>query len=49
MPISTIESINLLNLKLVYGKADGMPNSLKSMVVYDYSSTIGKYVLQKLP
>jgi hypothetical protein len=28
MPIGTIESINPLNYKLVYGRADGMPNSL---------------------
>jgi hypothetical protein len=33
MPIGMIESINPLNYKLVYGRADGMPNSLKSMVV----------------
>ncbi|KFY65525.1 hypothetical protein V496_02524 [Pseudogymnoascus sp. VKM F-4515 (FW-2607)] len=32
MPIGTIESINPLNYKLVYGRADGMPNSLESMV-----------------
>ena len=35
MPIGTIESINPLNYKLVYGRADGMPNSLESMVVCD--------------
>ncbi|OBT43491.1 hypothetical protein VE00_06741 [Pseudogymnoascus sp. WSF 3629] len=33
MPIGTIESINPLNYKLVYGRADGMPNSLESMVL----------------
>ena len=28
MPIGTIESINPLNYKLMYGRADGMPSSL---------------------
>ena len=42
MPIGTIESINLLNYKLVYGRADGMPNSLESMVVCScYSYRVG--------
>jgi hypothetical protein len=38
MPISTIESINPLDYKLVYGRADGMPNSLESMVVCERRS-----------
>jgi hypothetical protein len=33
MPIGTIETIIQRIRKLVYGKADGMPNSLESMVV----------------
>jgi hypothetical protein len=33
MPIGTIGSKTQLNLELVYGRADGMPNSLESMVV----------------
>ncbi|KFY82656.1 hypothetical protein V498_08517 [Pseudogymnoascus sp. VKM F-4517 (FW-2822)] len=32
MPISTIESKEQVDYKLVYGRADGMPNSLESMV-----------------
>jgi hypothetical protein len=40
MPIGTIESINPLNYKLVYSRADGMPNSLESMVVCESSMCI---------
>jgi hypothetical protein len=35
MPIGTIESNKQVYYKLVYGKADGIPNSLESMVVCD--------------
>ncbi|OBT86930.1 hypothetical protein VE02_04371 [Pseudogymnoascus sp. 03VT05] len=35
MPIGTIESKKQVDYKLVYGRADGMPNSLESMVVCD--------------
>jgi hypothetical protein len=43
MPIGTIETINVMLRKLVYGRADGMPNSLESMVVCDYSSSTVAY------
>ena len=33
MPIGKIESNKQVDYKLVYGRANGMPNSLKSMVV----------------
>ena len=33
MPIGTIENNKQVDYKLVYGIADGMPNSLESMVV----------------
>ena len=33
MPIGTIETITQSIRKLVYGKADGMPNSLEFTVV----------------
>jgi hypothetical protein len=45
MPIGTIETINQRIRKLVYGRADGMPNSLESMVVCDSFSVGGVYVL----
>jgi hypothetical protein len=35
MPIGTIETVIQVVLELVYGRADGMPNSLQSMVVCD--------------
>jgi hypothetical protein len=37
MPIGTIETTIQVIMELVYGRADGMPNSLQSMVVCDYS------------
>jgi hypothetical protein len=48
MPIGTIESIKPLNYKLVYGRADGMPNSLESMVVCDCSSSVVGYIVMVL-
>ena len=35
MPIGTIETTIQVIMELVYGRADGMPNSLQSMVVCD--------------
>jgi hypothetical protein len=35
MPIGTIETVIQVALELVYGRADGMPNSLQSVVVCD--------------
>jgi hypothetical protein len=43
MPIGTIETINVMLRKLVYGRADGMPNSLESMVVCSSSSSTVAY------
>jgi hypothetical protein len=41
MPIGTIETIIQRIRKLVYGRADGMPNSLESMVVCDSDPSVG--------
>lgn len=35
MPIDTIENIKPLDSKLVYGRADKMPNFIESMVICD--------------
>jgi hypothetical protein len=40
---SWIESIKPLNYKHVYGRVDGMPNSLESMVVCDCSLSMAQY------
>jgi hypothetical protein len=44
MPIGTIESKKQVDYKLVYGRADGMPNSLESMVVCDSCSRLRVYI-----
>jgi hypothetical protein len=44
MPIGTVESNKQVDLKLVYGRSDRMPNSLESMGVCDYSSNTVAYI-----
>jgi hypothetical protein len=44
MPIGTIESNKQVDYKLVYGRADGMPNSLESMVVCDVMLPLEPYI-----
>ena len=44
MPIGTIETINLMLRKLVYGRADGMPNSLPSVIDRSRAKTTTKTV-----
>ncbi|KFY19634.1 hypothetical protein V491_04316 [Pseudogymnoascus sp. VKM F-3775] len=46
MPIGTIETISQRIRKLVYGRADGMPNSLESMVDY-LPATMGRRTLSQ--
>jgi hypothetical protein len=48
MPIGTIESKNQVDYKLVYGRADGMPNILESMVVCRSRLGVAIYVLHGL-
>jgi hypothetical protein len=44
MSIGTIETFVQVLRKLVYGRADGMPNSLESMVVCDVIWTPKPYI-----
>ena len=46
MPIGTIESNKQVDYKLVYGRADGMPNFLESMVVCDNYLRVGRYTVR---
>ncbi|KFZ17996.1 hypothetical protein V501_01427 [Pseudogymnoascus sp. VKM F-4519 (FW-2642)] len=40
MPISTIKSKKQVDYKLVYSRADGMPNSLESMVLQSFKASM---------
>jgi hypothetical protein len=47
MPIGTIETVIQVVLELVYGRADGMPNSLQSVVVCDCYTLRNLYISHK--